>query len=305
MSQKETTQHHGTKFLPQRNPGGATGSTGATGPTGPTGPSGGPIGPTGPTGATGPTGPTGPTGSTGTGATGPTGPSGGPIGPTGPTGATGVGVTGPTGPTGATGVGATGPTGPTGPTGGTGATGAGPTGPTGPTGVAGPTGPSGGPIGPTGPTGPAGATAGIVAETLADNQITTASVDTPLQFAIGANEIWNVDMNLTAQGSAPSSGIRWTILTPVGAVIEGWVLSQQPAGTVPQFLTDHLTVPNVPTGTVFHPGSSSPGQDRITFSVTNGPNPGFVRLRMATSSPGNAATLFAGSQLDAFKSIDV
>ena len=83
---------------------GATGPVGATGPSGPLGPGGAPgsVGVTGGDGLAGPTGSTGPTGPVGassgvTGATGPTG-------PTGPIGAATPGPTGPIGVTGAPGV---------------------------------------------------------------------------------------------------------------------------------------------------------------------------------------------------------
>lgn len=127
---------------------------------------------------------------------GPPGPPG-PEGPQGPAGATGpAGPVGPTGP-----AGPTGPTGPAGPIGSTGATGA--TGPQGPTGSSGAT-------GATGPQGPAGATGPQGPPALIQDEGTSLTQRTTLNF-VGAG--------VTATDDAANSRTVVTIPTPTAAQV--------------------------------------------------------------------------------------
>jgi hypothetical protein len=135
-----------------------------------------------------------------------------------------------------------------------------------------------------------------VAARLAANFTTTlaTAVSTALTFQIGANEVWIVDVQLSAQCSS-TGGVKYAVAAPAGATIEGWCYASGAAITT--LVYQRLTAIGTLTTTAMHTVATTPGGDVLRFTITNGATPGAVTIQAASVTAGQTTTIFAGSSL--------
>jgi hypothetical protein len=124
----------------------------------------------------------------------------------------------------------------------------------------------------------------------------TAATSTALTFAIGANEVWVVDVQLTAQCSS-TGGSKYAVAAPTGATIEGWIYSSLAAITTLSY--QRLTAINTLNATALHTVATTPAPDVLRFTITNGSTAGAVTIQAASGTSGQTTTLFLGSALRA------
>jgi hypothetical protein len=123
-----------------------------------------------------------------------------------------------------------------------------------------------------------------------------------LTFAMGANEIWVVDVDLTTQCSS-TGGVKYAIGAPAGATLEGWLYSDLAAVTTLSY--QRLTAINTLTTTATHTVATTPGPDRMWFTIVNGATPGNCTIQFASGVAAQTTTVFAGSRLNAQKATNV
>ncbi len=133
---------------------------------------------------------------------------------------------------------------------------------------------------------------------LAANFTTTvvAATATTLTFNVGPNEVWFVDVQITAQCSA-AGGSKYAVTAPAGATIEGWIYSS--TGAILTLSYQRLVAINTLNATALHTVATTPGPDIIRFVVTNGATAGAVAIQAASVTAGQTTTLFQASGLEA------
>jgi len=133
---------------------------------------------------------------------------------------------------------------------------------------------------------------------LSSNFTTTnlTATSTALSFNIGANEVWIVDVQLTAQCSS-TGGVKYAVTAPASATIEGWVYSSTSA--IATLLYQRLTAINTLTTTALHTVATTPAPDIIRLTIVNSATPGVVAIQAASVTSGQTTTVFAGSWLRA------
>jgi hypothetical protein len=138
----------------------------------------------------------------------------------------------------------------------------------------------------------------LIALSLASNFTTTnlTATSTALSFPIGPNEIWVVDVQLTAQCSS-TGGVKYAVAAPASATIEGWIYSSTSAITTLSY--QRITVINTLNGTALHTVATTPAPDVIRFTVTNSATAGVVTIQAASVTSSQTTTIFAGSGLRA------
>lgn len=141
----------------------------------------------------------------------------------------------------------------------------------------------------------------IVTTVLAANFTTTVvtATSTLLSFTIGANEVWVVDAQVTAQCSS-TGGVKYAIAAPTGALLEGWVYSSTSALTTLSY--QRLTAINTLTATALHTVATTPAPDVLRFTLQNGSTAGTVAIQAASVTATQTTTLFANSGLRATRS---
>jgi hypothetical protein len=129
------------------------------------------------------------------------------------------------------------------------------------------------------------------------NTFTTTNIiatSTGLVFNIGANEVWVVDVQLTAQCSS-TGGVKYAVAAPAGATIEGWIYSSTSAITTLSY--QRLTATNTLNTTALHTVATTPAPDIIRFVITNSSTAGAVTIQAASGTSGQTTTVFTGSSL--------
>ena len=131
---------------------------------------------------------------------------------------------------------------------------------------------------------------------LSSNFTTTnaTATSTALTFAIAANEVWVVDIQLTAQCSS-TGGVKYAVAAPTGATIEGWLYSSTSAITTLSY--QRFTAIGTLTSTLVHTVATTPAPDVIRFTITNAGTAGSVTIQAASGTSGQATTIFSGSSL--------
>lgn len=131
---------------------------------------------------------------------------------------------------------------------------------------------------------------------LASNFTTTnaTATSTALTFQIGANEVWIVDCQLTAQCSS-TGGVKYAVAAPTGATIEGWIYSSTSAVTTLSY--QRITATGTLNGTALHTVAATPAPDILRFTITNGSTAGAVTIQAASGTSGQTTTISAGSWL--------
>ncbi len=124
----------------------------------------------------------------------------------------------------------------------------------------------------------------------------TAAASTALSFQIAANEVWVVDVQITAQCSS-TGGSKYAIAAPAGATIEGWIYSSTSAITTLSY--QRLTAIATLNTTALHTVATTPAPDIIRFTIINGATVGTVAIQAASVTSGQTTTVFAGSWLRA------
>lgn len=145
---------------------------------------------------------------------------------------------------------------------------------------------------------------GMVLATLLANATSTivTNTNTNLGFVIGANEVWIMELSLSAQCSG-TGGSKFQISAPTGATIEGWYQGTTTGLTV--FTYQRITAINTLTGTAAHTVATTPAPDTILVRIKNGATPGTVSLGFASVTAGQTTTIFAGSFMRAYKATEV
>jgi hypothetical protein len=140
----------------------------------------------------------------------------------------------------------------------------------------------------------------FLAVRLAANFTTTvvAATSTALTFNIGPNEVWSVDVQITAQCSG-NGGSKYAVAAPAGATIEGWIYSSTNAVTTLSY--QRLTAVGALNATPLHTVTTTPAPDVIRFVITNGSTAGTVAIQAASVTAGQTTTLFLGSGLVAVR----
>lgn len=143
---------------------------------------------------------------------------------------------------------------------------------------------------------------GYVDLKLANNFTTTAATaqNTNLTFAMLANEVWIVEAELTVQCSS-TGGVKFAVAGPTGATIEGWVITSTSAITTPSL--QRITAIGTLTGTAAHTVATTPGPDRIRFTITNSTTAGSCTIQLASVTSGQTTTVFAGSYMKARRAL--
>lgn len=138
----------------------------------------------------------------------------------------------------------------------------------------------------------------ILALRLMTNFTTTnlTATSTALSFNIAANEVWVVDVQLTAQCSG-TGGSKYAVAAPAGATIEGWVYSSTTTITTVSY--QRLTAIATLNATSLHTVATTPAPDILRFTIVNGGTSGVVALQGASVTTGQTTTVFAGSWLRA------
>jgi hypothetical protein len=138
----------------------------------------------------------------------------------------------------------------------------------------------------------------ILALRLTTNFTTTnlTATTTALSFNIGANEVWVVDVQLTAQCSS-TGGMKYAVAAPAGATIEGWVYSS--TTTITTLSYQRLTAIATLTATALHTVATTPAPDILRFTIVNAGTAGVVVIQAASVTSGQTTTVFAGSWLHA------
>jgi hypothetical protein len=132
---------------------------------------------------------------------------------------------------------------------------------------------------------------------------TVNAANTNLSFAVSPGDVWEVEIDLTAQASA-GLGILYTIAGPNNSTIEGWVESGTPAAVtgVEALILQEITAVNAQTTIPAHTGSGVvKGRDHFWFTISipaAAPANSSVTLQVA-NVPGltQNATISAGSRL--------
>jgi hypothetical protein len=119
---------------------------------------------------------------------------------------------------------------------------------------------------------------------------------------MGANEVWVLEFNLTAQCSS-TGGTKFQITAPAGATIEGWIESSTSAITT--FSYQRITAINTLNVTALHTVATTPGPDYIWVRVKNSSTAGTCGLGFASVTAGQTTTIFAGSCVFGRKVLEV
>lgn len=140
----------------------------------------------------------------------------------------------------------------------------------------------------------------LLALALSANFTTTvvAATSTALSFSIGPNEVWFVDVQLTAQCSS-TGGVKYAVAAPAGATIEGWIYSSLAAITTLSY--QRITAINTLNAVALHTVATTPGGDVIRFVITNGATAGVVAIQAASVTATQTTTVFARSGLQALR----
>ena len=145
----------------------------------------------------------------------------------------------------------------------------------------------------------------VVSQSLLNNytNATAAFTATNLNFAVNANEVWEVEWFLTAQSAGGAPGMQYEITAPVGSVVEGWLDSSLAALTTKSY--QRITAPNTANATPIHTISATPGLDIIRARVKMGANAGTLGLSTQCVIAANTVTVFAGSFMRARRLTEV
>jgi hypothetical protein len=146
--------------------------------------------------------------------------------------------------------------------------------------------------------------AGLVRKALLNNATTTltTNTNTNLSFAIGANEVWDVEIEFTGQCSS-TGGSKFQISAPTGCTIEGWYYGT--TSTITSFTNQRITAINTLTGTAAMTVATTPAPNKIWVRVKNGSTAGNISLGFASVTSGQTTTIFAGAKMNAYKVIEV
>ena len=126
---------------------------------------------------------------------------------------------------------------------------------------------------------------------------------TTLGFPIGANEAYNVYVNLTTRNM--SAGVRYIVTAPAGAVIEGWIVTQSGvASNLARYIVRMSSI-NFAYGP-FHSISGPQYNDQMTYSILNGGTAGSnCIICVPNTFSGQQVNIIAGAQMTAMRAIGV
>jgi hypothetical protein len=133
---------------------------------------------------------------------------------------------------------------------------------------------------------------------LAANFTTTVvtATSTLLSFALGPNEVWFVDCQLTTQCSS-TGGVKYAVTAPSGAGVEGWIYSS--LATITTLSYQRITAVGSLNAGALHTVATTPGGDQIRFVLTNGATAGACAIQAASVTATQTTTIFANSGLHA------
>jgi hypothetical protein len=121
---------------------------------------------------------------------------------------------------------------------------------------------------------------------------TAALTNVGLGWAIGANEVWTSEFNLSGQCSG-AGGTKFAITVPAGATIEAECLGITTGVTA--VTSSRITASGAATAQTFYVVATVPGPVWIRVTVVNGATAGAVALQAESVTSGQTTTLFAGS----------
>lgn len=123
----------------------------------------------------------------------------------------------------------------------------------------------------------------------------TTSVSTNLTFAIGASEIWDVEITGTCQKATSATGMKIAIAAPVGCTISGEIFGGQ-ATFAAALVGQALPAINTLNTTAFATGIGIQVPFQVFIHVVNSTTAGNITLQAATVT-SNVATIFAGTRM--------
>lgn len=122
------------------------------------------------------------------------------------------------------------------------------------------------------------------------------ATSTALSFNIAANEVWTVDVQLTAQCSS-TGGVKFAVAAPTGATIEGWIYASSSSATT--LLYQRLTAIGTLMAAAAYTVATTPAPGILRFTIVNGATAGQVTIQAASGVAAQTTTIFAGSWLQA------
>lgn len=134
---------------------------------------------------------------------------------------------------------------------------------------------------------------------------TTSSVTavaTNLAFAIGINEVYDIDIYGSASKATSAEGLKLAIGAPAGCVVVG--IAEQGGATLAAPLVPSLISAINTLGTAFATGIGIRVGFRAHIRVVNAGTAGNITLQFATVT-ANVATIYAGSKMQWRKSTQV
>jgi hypothetical protein len=146
--------------------------------------------------------------------------------------------------------------------------------------------------------------AGVVRKSLSANytNATVTQTATNLSFAIAANEVWVVQIQISGQCSS-TGGSKFQINAPTGATIEGWF--EGTTSTITTLTYQRITTINALTGTAAWTVATTPAPAYIWVRIKNSTNSGTVSFGAASVTATQTTTIFAGSNMYAYKVLEV
>lgn len=114
------------------------------------------------------------------------------------------------------------------------------------------------------------------------------NTDTGLSFAVAANEVWMIDIQLTL--TSPAAGTRIQITTPASATVEGWAL----LGAATSVINTRLTAINTLTTITTAAATTSV---IVRVLVANSSNAGTIALGACSVTATQTTTILAKSFL--------
>jgi len=130
---------------------------------------------------------------------------------------------------------------------------------------------------------------------LADfNTTNLTATNTPLSFAIGANEVRRIMINGTCTKSAATAGLKVAIGAPSGATFKGTMNASTNAISTQVYVIPTAVNTLYPTASAINIAAATEMPFRIEGIITNGSTAGTVYLQVA-SVTSNTATINAGT----------
>lgn len=117
-----------------------------------------------------------------------------------------------------------------------------------------------------------------------------------LGFAIGPNEVWTAEFNLS-HGASGTGGCKWAISIPSGATIRAVVVGSGASKTTQT--SSIITASATLTAELYNTAALTTGWTRITASVANGATGGNVQLQFASGVSGQFTTVYTDSYFTA------